>query len=292
MTTESSAMGSESSAMGSEPSMASGSEGTGASSSAAVSKVGTTGPAPAAIADADIAAAKATLKDQSTLTVCTSLPYSPFESDDGSGNIVGFDIDFMDWLAKDLGVQTKIIDAQFSGIQSGQAMQSGQCDIAAAGMTITPERSQSIQFSNPYYDASQTLLVLSDSGIKSIADLKGKKLGAQTGTTGLLYANAHADEFGYSVVEYEKISDETAALQAKQIDGAIHDLPALNDYAKQQNGKVAVVQNFDTGEQYGFGAAKGNTALIKLANYVIAKSLSDGSYAASYKKWIGDVPAG
>ena len=52
------------------------------------------------------------------------------------------------------------------------------------------------------------------------------------------------------------------------------------------------MQNFDTGEQYGFGAAKGNTALIKLANYVIAKSLSDGTYAASYKKWIGDVPAG
>src|SRR6185312_4643027 len=109
MGSESSAMGSESSAMGSESSAASGSEGTDASSSAAVSKVGTTGPAPEALADADLAAAKATLKDQSTLTVCTSLPYSPFESDDGNGNIVGFDIDFMDWLAKDLGVQTKII---------------------------------------------------------------------------------------------------------------------------------------------------------------------------------------
>ena len=118
-------------------------------------------PAPAALTQADIDAAKATLKRLEQLTVCTSLPYSPFEPDDGSGNIVGFDIDFMDWMAKDLGVQTKIIDAQFSGIQSGQAMQSGQCDIAAAGMTITPERSQSIEFSIPYYDASQTLMVLS-----------------------------------------------------------------------------------------------------------------------------------
>jgi polar amino acid transport system substrate-binding protein len=278
------------SAESSSASSGSGSESAGASSSAAVSKVGTTGPAPEPITDADKAAAIATLKDPSTLTVCTSLPYPPFEADDGSGKIVGFDIDFMDWLAAELGVKTSIIDSPFAGIQSGQAMKSKQCDIAAAAMTITPERAAAIEFSSPYYDASQALIVLTDSGVKSIADLSGKKLGAQTGTTGLAYANAHAAENGYTVVEYEKISDMEQALQAKNIDAGIHDLPALNDYAKQQAGKVAVVQNFDTGEQYGFGAAKDNTALIKVTDYIIAKSLSDGTYATSYAKWIGAVP--
>jgi polar amino acid transport system substrate-binding protein len=76
-----------------------------------------------------IAAAKATLTDPSSLTVCTSLPYPPFEVDDGTGKIVGFDIDFMDAMAKDLGVTTKVVVADFTAIKSGQAMKSKKCDI-------------------------------------------------------------------------------------------------------------------------------------------------------------------
>ena len=86
---------------------------------------------------------------------------------------------------------------------------------------------------------------------------------------------------------FDKISDEEQALQAGKIDAAIHDQPALKEYTKQQTGTVKIVQNFNTGEQYGFGAAKGNTALIKVANYVIQKSKSDGTYQSSFEKWIG-----
>ena len=247
-------------------------------------------PAPAALSQADIDAAKATLATSGTLTVCTSLPYPPFEAQDASGNIVGFDMDFMNWLAKDLGVSTKVIDADFSGIQSGQAMQSKKCDIAAAGMTITPERAQSIEFSLPYYDASQTLMVLSSSSVTNISDLKGKKLGAQSGTTGEKYAKANSDKYGYTVISFDKISDEEQALQAGNIDAAIHDQPALVEYAKQQSGSVKIVQSFNTGEQYGFGAAKGNTALIKAANFVIQTAQSDGTYQSSFVKWIGNQP--
>jgi polar amino acid transport system substrate-binding protein len=247
-------------------------------------------PAPAALAQADIDAAKATLATSGQLTICTSLPYPPFEAQDASGNIVGFDVDFMNWMAKDMGVTTKIIDADFSGIQSGQAMQSKKCDIAAAGMTITPERAQSIEFSLPYYDASQTLMVLSSSSVTNISDLKGKKLGAQSGTTGEKYAKANSAQYGYTVISFDKISDEEQALQAGNIDAAIHDQPALVEYAKQQSGSVKIVQNFNTGEQYGFGAAKGNTALIKVANYVIQKAESDGTYQSSFVKWIGNQP--
>lgn len=247
-------------------------------------------PAPAALTQADIDAAKATLATSGQLTVCTSLPYAPFEAQDASGNIIGFDMDFMNWMAKDLGVTTKIIDADFSGIQSGQSMQSKQCDIAAAGMTITPERAQAIEFSLPYYDASQTLMVLSTSSVTNVADLKGKKLGAQSGTTGEKYAKANESQYGYTVISFAKISDEEQALQAGNIDAAIHDQPALVEYAKQQNGSVKIVQSFNTGEQYGFGAAKDNTALIKVANYVIQKSESDGTYQSSFEKWIGNQP--
>lgn len=246
--------------------------------------------APTTLTPDMIAAAKATLTDGSALTVCTSLPYAPFEVDDGTGKIVGFDIDFMDFMAKDLGVTTKISVQQFTAIKSGTATKSKKCDISAAAMTITPERLASITFSNPYYDASQALMVLSTSSVKSLADLKGKKLGAQTGTTGLAYAQKYAAQNGYTVLEYAQISDEEVALQSGKIDAAIHDQPALNEYTKQQAGKVKVVDNFNTGEEYGFGVALGNTALAAVANYAIAKSKSDGTYLASYAKWIGGTP--
>ncbi len=246
--------------------------------------------APASLTPDMIAAAKATLTDSSALTVCTSLPYPPFEVDDGTGKIVGFDIDFMDAIAKDLGVSTKISVQQFTAIKSGQATKSKKCDISAAAMTITAERLQAITFSNPYYDASQSLMVKSASTVKGLADLKGKKLGAQTGTTGLIYAQKYAEQYGYTVQEYQQISDEEQALQSGKIDAAIHDQPALNDYSKQQAGKVKIVDNFNTGEEYGFGVAKGNTALAAVANYAIAQSKKDGTYLKSYAKWIGGTP--
>ncbi len=271
--------------------MTSGASSSNAAASAPASQA-STGAAPAALSAADIAAAKATLVDSSSLTVCTSLPYAPFEVDDGtgSGKIIGFDMDFMDFMAKDLGVTRKTVSLQFPGIQSGQAMKSGKCDIAAAAMTITAERKANITFSDPYYDASQALMVLTDSSTKTLADLKGKKLGAQTGTTGLIYAQKNAAQYGYTVTQYAQITDEELALTTGKIDAAIHDQPALNEYTKEHPGKAKIVANFNTGEQYGFGLKLGNTALAKVANYVIAASKADGTYLTSYAKWIGGKP--
>ena len=263
-----------------------------ASSGPASSGAASSGAAPAALSDADLQAAKATLVDSKSLTVCTSLPYSPFEVDDGtgSGKIVGFDMDFMDFIAKDLGVERKTVALQFPGIQSGQAMKSKKCDIAAAAMTITPERAKNITFSAPYYDASQALMVLNDSTATDLSGLKGKKLGAQTGTTGLMYAQKFAGQYGFTVTQYAQITDEELALTSGKVDAAIHDQPALNDYIKQHPGKAKIVANFNTGEQYGFGMALGNTALTKVVDYAIAKSKSDGTYLSTYAKWIGGKP--
>jgi polar amino acid transport system substrate-binding protein len=265
-----------------------------AGSGAAGSGAASSGAAPAPLTAAQLAAAKATLVNPSALTVCTSLPYSPFEVDDGtgSGKIVGFDMDLMDLLAKELGVERKTVALQFPGIQSGQAMKSKKCDIAAAAMTITDERKANITFSDPYYDASQALMVPSASTVTGLADLKGKKLGAQTGTTGLMYAQKNQPQYGYTVTQYQQINDEELALSTGKIDAAIHDQPALNDYLKQHPGKAKVVANFKTGEQYGFGMELGNTALKAAADNAIATSKSDGTYAAAYKKWIGGTPTG
>lgn len=241
---------------------------------------------PTEASEADLAAAKAGLTAAGKLTVCTSLPYPPFEAADIDGNVIGFDMDFMDLLASTLGVEKSVVDTPFEGIQSGQSMASKVCDIAAAAMTITPERQAAILFSDPYYDASQALMVLEGSDVTDLSDLSGKVLGAQTGTTGNKYATDNAAQYGYTIQEFQNISDEELALQSGQIQAGIHDEPALAEYVKQQAGAVKVVKSFDTGEQYGFGMALDNTALAAVTNAMLAKSRTDGTYDASYDKWV------
>ena len=225
------------------------------------------------------------------LTVCTHLPYAPFQSNDDSGKTVGFDVDMMDLVAKKLGVTQAVVDTPFEGIKSGQDMATGKCDIAAAGMTITDERKKAILFSVPYFDATQALLVPNGSSVKSLADLKGKKLGAQSSTTGLDYATKNKAANGYEIVEFQDLASETQALLTGQVDGAINDLPVWSEALKQNPGKATIATQFDTGEQYGFGMKLGNEALKKVVDEAITTAKSDGTYDALFKKWIGEVPA-
>jgi polar amino acid transport system substrate-binding protein len=225
------------------------------------------------------------------LTVCTHLPYAPFQSNDDTGKVVGFDVDMMDLVAKKLGVTQAVVDTPFEGIKSGQDLSTGKCDIAAAGMTITDERKKAILFSEPYFDATQALLVKADSNVKTLADLKGKKLGAQAATTGLDYANTKKAEGGFEIVEFQDLATETQALTTGQVQAAINDLPVWSEAIKQDKGATKVAAQFDTGEQYGFGMKLGNTALKTVVDGIITSSKSDGSYAAMYTKWIGQAPA-
>jgi polar amino acid transport system substrate-binding protein len=224
------------------------------------------------------------------LTTCTHLPYAPFQSNDDSGKTIGFDVDMIDLVAKKLGVEQTIVDTPFEGIKSGQDLSTGKCDIAAAGMTITDERKKAILFSLPYFDATQALLVKKDSTVATLADLKGKKLGAQAATTGLDYAKSKMAENGYEIVEFQDLATETQALTTGQIEGAINDLPVWTEAIKEDKGATKVATQFDTGEQYGFGMKLGNDALKKVVDDIITSSKSDGSYATLYTKWIGQAP--
>lgn len=237
------------------------------------------------------AASGVSLVNAGKLTVCTSLQYPPFESNNDQGETVGFDVDLMDLVSKKLGATTSVIDTPFEGIKSGQDLSTGKCDIAAAGMTITDERAKVILFSSPYFNATQALSVKTGSAVTGLADLKGKKLAAQTGTTGKIYADAHKAEFGYEVTEYPDFPTETEALKTGQVQGAINDLPVWLEEAKTDKGVTKVVTQFDTGEQYGFGMKLGNTALKKVVDEMVATTKSDGSYNTIYKKWTGtDAP--
>lgn len=225
-----------------------------------------------------------------TLTTCTHLPYAPFQFEQ-DGKTVGFDVDLIDQVAKDLGVKQAIVDTPFEGIKSGQDLNTGKCDIAAAGMTITDERKQVIDFSKPYFDATQAMLVKKGAGYASLADLAGKTVGVQSGTTGKDYVDANKPE-GVKVVEFEDLATEQQGLATGQIDAAVNDLPVWLDYIKKNPGKFEVGAEFDTGEQYGFGIKKGgNPKLLATVNKVLDAAKADGTYDSVYEKWFGQKPS-
>jgi polar amino acid transport system substrate-binding protein len=227
------------------------------------------------------------LVNDGALTTCTHLPYEPFQFEQG-GKIVGFDVDLVDLVAKQLGVTQEIVDTPFEGIQSGEDLNARKCDIAAAAMTITEERAAKIDFSEPYFDANQALLVKKGSGIKSFEDLEGETLGVQSGTTGKMYAEENAT--GVELKDYEDLALQLSSVKSGQIPAAINDIPVLLDYVKK-NPELEVAAQFETGEQYGFGMKKGTSAeLRKIVNDVLAKARQDGTYDRLYEKWFGTKP--
>ncbi|HEY8371358.1 MAG TPA: basic amino acid ABC transporter substrate-binding protein [Pseudonocardiaceae bacterium] len=228
------------------------------------------------------------LVEAGSLTTCTHLPYKPFQFSEGD-KIVGFDVDLVDLVAKELGVQQKIIDTPFEGIQSGEDLNTGKCDLAAAGITITEVRKQNMDFSDPYFEATQALLVKKGSGIDSLEALRGKKLGVQLSTTGEEYATQNRDTYGYETVQFEDLALLETAVKTGQVDAAINDNGVLLDFAKE-NPDVEVSAEFDTGEQYGIGVRKGNDALRNKINEVLRKAKESGEYDRIYEKWFGKAP--
>jgi polar amino acid transport system substrate-binding protein len=221
------------------------------------------------------------------LTTCTHMPYPPFQFIK-DGKEVGFDVELIDLVAKDLGVKQKIVDTPFENIKTGAALNAGECDVAAAGMTITEERKKNLDFSAPYFDATQALLAKKGSGITSMDTAKGKKFGSQASTTGEDYVKAH----GADPVSFETSDAELNGLRSGQVEVIVQDLPVVNGWLKDPaNSKFEIVANLDTGEQYGFAVKKGNAELLAKVNAMITKAKGDGSYDAIYSKWIGDKPA-
>jgi polar amino acid transport system substrate-binding protein len=221
------------------------------------------------------------------LTTCTHLPYPPFQSIDG-GKVVGFDVSLIDLVAKDLGVQQKIVDTAFENIKTGAALNAGQCDVGAAGMTITEARKKNLDFSQPYFDATLALMAKKGSGITSMDTAKGKKVGSQSSSTGEDYVKAH----GADPVSFDTSDAELNGLRSGQVQVIVQDIPVVNGWLKDPaNSDFEIVANLHTGEQYGFAVKKGNDELLAKINAALTKAKSDGTYDALYSKWIGDKPA-
>ena len=235
-------------------------------------------------------AAGITLVKPGKLTICTHLPYKPFQYKDGT-DVVGFDVDLLNLVADDLGVKQDVVNIEWAQVTSGAAFKAKKCDMGMGAMTITPERQAAISITDPYMDATQVLMAKKDSGIKTLADLKGKKLGAQADTTGKKYADDNAQANGYTVIPFNDLALQENNVKSGRVDAAINDNGVLYDFVKD-NQDMAVVAEFNTGEQYGFGALKDGSGpkLVDKFNELLTKAKSDGKYNEIYKKWFGVEP--
>lgn len=227
------------------------------------------------------AAADLELQTPGTLTVCTDVPYPPMEYIDEDGEYQGFDMDLMRAVAEDLGLEMVIAEPGWDNITGGLAYET-QCDVAAASITITEERAENVDFSDPYFNADQSLLVKSDSGINGLADMAGKRLAVQTGTTGHFYARDNGPE-GMELVEFADADGPFLAIESNDADGFMTDLPVTQDYADTHEGwKVA--ETFTTDESYGLGT-KDVPNLLAAINASLAKLKANGTYDEIYSTW-------
>lgn len=224
------------------------------------------------------------------LTVCTHLAFKPFQFKEASGAIVGFEVDLMDLVAKDLGRTQEIVDIAFDQITSGAVFAAKKCDVGAAAITIKPERAASATFAEPHFESKQALMVKTGSGIADLPDLKDKIVAVQTDTTGKDFAEEREAEFGFTTKVFDDMPSASNAVLGTGADATINDNGVLFDFAKDNPG-VEVVKEYDTGEFYGFNVSNDNKALATRINEVMAKAKTDGTLDAIYQKWFGtDAP--
>ena len=219
-----------------------------------------------------------------TLSVCTDAPWPPMEVIDDDGNFTGFDIELMRAIAGELGLDMTVNNIGFDSITSGIAMESGDCDIAVASITILEEREENIDFSDPYFEANQSLLVSTASGISNLAGFSGRNLGVQTGTTGELYAQENAPSDA-TLVSFENAGDMMTALLAGEVEGVLQDIVPNQDYA-DNNADAEIVETYETNEEYGFAVKEeGAENLLEAVNDALATVKDNGTYDQIYSDW-------
>ena len=216
-----------------------------------------------------------------TLKVCSDIPYKPFDILEGD-TFTGFDGDLINEIATGLDLDLQVQDSGFDGLQSGLTLNSGQCDLVASAMTITEEREEKLDFTDGYYDSEQSLLVPSGSDIASIDDLAGKRVGVQQGTTGKSYTEENAPGDA-EVVSFPSDAEMFNAIKAGQVDALLQDLPV--NLAHTEDGDFEIVEQYDTGEQYGFAVKQDNTELRDAVNEQLTELRDNGTYDKIYNEY-------
>ncbi|PHQ27233.1 amino acid ABC transporter substrate-binding protein [Marinobacter guineae] len=224
-----------------------------------------------------------------TLKVVTDPSFVPFEMmDQETGEMVGFDMEIIREVADRAGFDIDLNTMDFNGIIP--ALQSGNVDIAIAGITITDEREEIVDFSDPYYDSGLRLLVREGNGdINEFDDLEDKKVGTKIGSTSYDYLmkNLEADD---GVTPYPGSADMYMALMSGAIDAVFYDAPNVGYFARTKGeGKVKTIGPLYEGQQYGIALVEGSEWVDEV-NTALAAMKEDGTYKEIYEKWFGPMP--
>lgn len=226
-------------------------------------------------------------QEQEVLTVAMELAYPPFETKDEQGNPSGVSVDFMNDFGEYIGKEIRIENISFDGLIP--SLQTGKADMVMSSMTITEERKETVDFSEPYANALLAVLTNKDSQITSVDDLnqEGKKVAVKTGSTGYLYAQEHLKN-----AEIIALQDESACVMEVsqgKADGFIYD--QLTIYRNWQNNldtTNAVFIPFQDVEPWGIAVKKGNTELLDQLNEFIETYREDGGFEELTEKYLSE----
>ena len=228
---------------------------------------------------------KSMTAQEGKLIMATNAEFPPYEYKDGD-DIVGIDAEVAKLIADKLDLELEIADVDFDSIIPG--VQSGKYDMGMAGMTVTDERKEKVNFSDSYATGVQVVIVKEDSDIKSIDDLDGKKIGAQQGTTGYIYASATPENGGYGeekVTGYQNGALAVEALKGGKVDCVIIDNEPAKAYVAANEGLKILDTEYVT-EDYAICFAKENTELQTKVNDALKALIEDGSVKKVVDKYI------
>ncbi|RWZ51422.1 glutamine ABC transporter substrate-binding protein [Halobacillus fulvus] len=218
-------------------------------------------------------------------TVATDNNFVPFEfMNEETGEMDGFDMDLIRAIADEAGFEVEIESMKFDGVVSG--MQSGRYDIGIAGMTITEERAETIDFSDPYYDAGLMIAVSEDNtDIQSEDDLAGKRVGTRSGTTSETYIqDNHPDA---ELITFPGIVEAYMDLEAGRLDAVMYDVPNVQYYVANDGAGLKTVGDILQGEQYGIAFPQ-DSELVEDVNEALQTLIDNGTYDDIYEEWFGE----
>ena len=219
----------------------------------------------------------AEVQEAGKLVIATSPDFPPFESLEG-GQVVGIEIDIMELICKELGVQLEVVHMDFDSVLLG--VQSAKYDAGVSGITVTPARQKNMLFTAPYYNAAQVIVVKEGSAIQGKADLADKTVSVQTGTT----AESGCQDEGVSVQAFAANADAKAALTTGKVDAWVVDNLTAIQMVEEGDGLVIVAEMMRE-EPYAFSFAFGSEDLVAKIDTVLAKLIADGTIEAIFANY-------
>ncbi|MDO4287886.1 MAG: transporter substrate-binding domain-containing protein [Eubacterium sp.] len=209
--------------------------------------------------------------------IATDTTFAPFEFEDESGNRIGIDMDLLKAIAEDQGFEYELQALGFDAAVT--ALESGQADAVIAGMSITEERQQKFDFSDPYFDSGVGMAVsATDNSINSYEDLRGKNVAVKNGTEGATYAESIKDEYGFTITSFPESANMYEDVKAGNSVACFEDYPVLG-YAITQGQPLKMVGDLQAGNSYGLAVQKGqNAELLEKFNAGLKNLKDNGKY--------------